>query len=568
MSAEAFAANRVCALLEAQPEVTPNFYAVLAEVSVQNRLYPEARDFAEQRHRARPASPGSRTVPARAEPPETRRRWRPAARAWRRPSPGDPYNVWIKNTLDLLDKLPDYVVTETPRFRLVIHEKESDLLAPILGELAERAYDALAARYDFRPATPIRIEVYEDHADFSVRTVGLAGLGALGVSFGPVIAIDSPGARDLGSFNFGVTFWHELAHTFTLGYTDNKIPRWLTEGLSVYEEHQSGQVSWGDDPSREFLAALAEDKLLSLIDLNAGFVRPTFPNQIGLSYYQASLICELVVERYGWDRMLALLRGYRDGLDTAQTVEKNLEKSLEDFNAEYFEWLRQRFEKPLLAFGGPEHASRETLAAEADEHPENYRMQLARAAALVEEEKYEEAIPYLERAKQLFPTFVGAGNAYSQLAAVYEQLERPDEAVRELTALTEIDEYSYLEHRRLAELLSETGDADRESIVLDRARYIYPYDLELHERLAELAESRAGGPGEHTAQLIRARRAILALKPANRAQAHYSLARALLLDGRSREARREVLSALELAPGYAEAQDLLLELVSAGEGSG
>ena len=67
---------------------------------------------------------------------------------------------------------------------------------------------------------PIRIEIYRSHEDFSVRTVGLSGLGALGVSFGRVVAMDSPAARRVGEFNWGSTLWHELGHVFTLGATE------------------------------------------------------------------------------------------------------------------------------------------------------------------------------------------------------------------------------------------------------------------------------------------------------------------------------------------------------------
>ena len=136
----------------------------------------------------------------------------------------------------------------SPRFRFVIEGKESELLATYLSELAEAAYDSLAARYQYSPPTPIRLEVYRSHADFSVRTVGLAGLGALGVSFGTTLAMDSPAARDAGEFNWGSTFWHELAHTFTLGASEHRVPRWLSEGLSVLEERRA-RLGWGADVS-------------------------------------------------------------------------------------------------------------------------------------------------------------------------------------------------------------------------------------------------------------------------------------------------------------------------------
>src|SRR5207237_2036200 len=105
----------------------------------------------------------------------------------------------------------------TRRFQIVAPAEEADLLSLYLGPLLEEAYDSLAARYEYRPPAPVRIELYQRHADFSVRTAGLTGLGALGVSFGSVLAMDAPSARERGSFNWGSTAWHELTHAFTLG---------------------------------------------------------------------------------------------------------------------------------------------------------------------------------------------------------------------------------------------------------------------------------------------------------------------------------------------------------------
>ena len=45
------------------------------------------------------------------------------------------------------------------------------------SNIAERAFTTFSARYGFTPTRPIRMEVYRSHADFSVRTGGLAGLG-------------------------------------------------------------------------------------------------------------------------------------------------------------------------------------------------------------------------------------------------------------------------------------------------------------------------------------------------------------------------------------------------------
>ena len=118
-------------------------------------------------------------------------------------------------------------------------------LVPLLDE----AYDSLAARYRFRPQTPIRLELYPQHADFSVRTVGLAGLGALGVSFGTCSRWTRRRRGNAGEFNWGSTAWHELAHAFTLGASGHRVPRWFSEGLSVLEERRA-RAGWGADATR------------------------------------------------------------------------------------------------------------------------------------------------------------------------------------------------------------------------------------------------------------------------------------------------------------------------------
>ena len=63
----------------------------------------------------------------------------------------------------------------------------------------------------------------------------------------------------------------------------------------------------------------------------------------------------------------------------------------------------------------------------------------------------------------------------------------------------------------------------------------------------------------------RERAALVALDPPDRAVALYELALAQRNAGLPERARRTVLRALEVAPGYDPAQELLLELV--GEGS-
>ena len=122
-------------------------------------------------------------------------------------------------------------------------------------------------------SSPVQVEVYPDHEDFAVRTLGMPGLGALGVTFGYAIAMDSPSGRKPGSFHWASTLWHEMSHVFTLTMTNHRVPRWFTEGLAVHEE-TAASPEWGDRLGPDEIAAIKNKKLLPVAELDRGFVHP------------------------------------------------------------------------------------------------------------------------------------------------------------------------------------------------------------------------------------------------------------------------------------------------------
>lgn len=470
----------------------------------------------------------------------------------------DPYDVWAKNTLDLLDTFKDYDTVSTRRVTFLIEKKDAPLLALYAGPLAEEAFDSLSARYGYRPPGPIHVEVYRSHADFSVRTVGLAGLGALGVSFGDVIAIDGPAARNPGDFNWGSTLWHELAHTFTLGASANKVPRWLSEGLSVYEERRA-RPGWGDDVSPQFVAAFKGGLLVPLARMNDGFMRPRFAEQVILSYYQASLLCEMIERDHGLNALRLMLLGYRRGLSTEGVVQSVLKSDMETLQRQFDEYVRARFAGELSAVDAGKLAG-------PGEHGVQWGGKFADAmragVAQLEAGKLDEATRLLDDAKQLFPAFAGEESAYRLLARIALQRSDTNRAIRELRAMVAINEDAYAANRDLASLLERTGDGRGAAAALDRVMYVYPQESEPHVRLAELAARTGDAPVR-----IRERLAILALDPPDRVEALYQVALAYADAGQSALARQRILEALELAPNFEKGQDLLLRLRRSGSGS-
>jgi len=464
---------------------------------------------------------------------------------------GDPFNVWVFNTLDLLEELAGFETVESPRFVFSMHPKEAGALSIYATTLAEEAFDAMRARYGFEPPTPISVEVYDRHADFSVRTVGLAGIGALGVSFGSVLAMDSPGARP-GAFNWGSTLWHEISHAFTLGYTEHRIPRWLSEGLAVLDERHARE-GWGSDVDPGFLAAFRDDRLPSLERFNYGFVRPAYPGQVQHAYYMASLLCEMIETTRGFDAVLAMLAGYRDGLETPEVVERALGTTLAGLDGELRDYIETRFAPTLAALGDPD--------AGAPPGPDTFAGVLTAAAEAHRQGRTEEAMRVLERADDVFPEYAGADAPILFLGHLRREAADFAGAAEAYRTYIALNENHFEAHLALADLEQALGNDAAARETLERAIWIDPFHLDVHARLASSHEAAEAWP-----EAVRERRALLALAPADPAAAHYRLALALHRGGDARGARSAVLDALEIAPNFEAALDLLLEIRGDPEG--
>ena len=319
---------------------------------------------------------------------------------------GDPYNVWNKNTLELLDTYPSYEITKTEHFDLFIKSEESKLLSLLYGQVAEESYAKLVVKYKHRPSRRIRVEVFSSHEDFSVRTLGLPGLSALGVSFGPVVAVDSPSARPKGDFNWASPLWHELTHSITLEMTHNRVPRWFAEGLSVFEEHQA-RPGWGNDINIAFLKAHNRKALLPISELNNGFVSPSEPQQISNSYYQAYLVIEFITQDFGFEAILEMLLHYRDGLYTKDIFKSVLGFSLFEFDEKFSFYLNKRFGERIAALKSisedellSDHSDDIDLIAERE--PFGFIATLETGQRALVDGDYKKAEKFLQQAKELF----------------------------------------------------------------------------------------------------------------------------------------------------------------------
>jgi tetratricopeptide (TPR) repeat protein len=470
----------------------------------------------------------------------------------------DPFNAVSYNLLSMLDTLDTFDTTRDGDLVFRMAKAEAPVLQEYAVPLAKEAISTLSKKYGFTPRGPILIEIFSKHDDFAVRIAGLPGMiGALGVCFGRVVAMDSPRAMP-GTFQWEATLWHELAHVITMQMSNYRIPRWLTEGISEYEE-KLARPEWSRGMDMTFASMLNRGETPKLRDLNAAF---TDPKLITVGYFQASLLVDHIVNTYGEDRLKALIRAYSEGLSTDAALKAALDTDFDTMQAGFDQALDRRFGKLRAALQVPVDSPlnklpADQLAALAQEHPGSYPIQMMHASALRKAGQHDEAVPVLERAAALAPMATGDDSPYAQIADIAVEKKDTARAIAALEALMEWDFDNIEAARQLAGLLRDSGVTDpaRLQPVYKRITAIDPFDADAHGALGRIA-MKANQP--ETA--VREFKTVVALGPVDQAAAHTDLAESYLQSGKRVEARRQTLAALEIAPSYERAQSLLLKL--------
>ena len=480
----------------------------------------------------------------------------PGARvALERAFKGDAFDQTTFNQLDLLDTIDKFVTITDGDIIMRLDPAEVGVMREYAMPLAKEALGTLQKLYDFKVTGPILIEMFPKHDQFAVRTIGLPGfIGALGACFGRVVTLDSPNAREPGEFHWGETLWHEIAHVITLQMSKNRLPRWLSEGISVWEERRA-RPEWGREMDMSFAQAINEDKVLKLKVLNEGF---SDPRLISLSYYQASLVVDHIVDTYGEPKLRDLIRSYGEGLETEAAVKESLGVSLDQLQEGFDARLEKQYATLRKSLQTPKVESKPTpddLKKLAETNPESFAVQMQLAVALHQAKDPKGAIQALERAAKLAPTATGDNNPNKMIAAIAGEMKDEPRQIQALDALLKVDASDVESARQLAKLLDSVKDDRRSEEAYRRVIGIDPFDRDAQTAYGRLALKRKDNDAA-----VRAFRAALARNPPDRAQAHVDLAEAYVSAGQAAEAKKEILAALEIAPSFEKAQDLLLKI--------
>jgi predicted Zn-dependent protease len=472
----------------------------------------------------------------------------------------DSYNVVAYNLVTLRDRVSDFHALSDDGFTVRMESREADLYGQRVLALLRRAKKTLCAKYEVSLSEPVIVEIFPQKKEFAVRTFGLPGAdGFLGVCFGRVITANSPASQGEHPSNWEAVLWHEFCHVVTLVKTRNKMPRWLSEGISVYEERCADRA-WETALNPRFRAMILGTELVPLSRLSSAFLGAKSAAHLQFAYYESAQAVDFLVSSFG----LPVLKSVLDDLGAGETINETLPQrtktTLEQLDRGFAEFARKKAQSvaPRLTWEEPElpaDAASGAVAAWLLKHPASFWGQRLLGTRLLAEEKWERAKDVLERLRELYPEYVGPENAYMLLSRVNRFLADRSAEHKVLEELAARDGSASPAYLRLMELdlaAENWGELARNA---QRLLAVNPLIAAGHRALAVAAL--------HLGQrdlAITAYRALALVDESDPAAVHYHLARLLQQSGKPEEARREVLKSLEEAPRYLEAHRLLLEL--------
>lgn len=452
------------------------------------------------------------------------------------------FNRRVYNLLNTLDYMDDFLTEESEHFILKVHRKKDACLAGYGLEYLHAAKEAFCRQYEFPISEKILVELFPRHDYFAARVHGLPGIGLNGVCFGKVIVADSPGIRP-GALNWRDVLVHEFSHVVTLHATDYRIPRWLTEGLAVYDEG----VPMSFEQDQILVTAWKRGEILPLARLNRGFTQPKSQFEILLAYIEARLAVEHLVTEYGFRRILELLKAIRQGDEFEAAVQKSLGVSfsqLSDAVYAFFSFTAEQL--PILPRYGPGDLTR--LENSAREHADQGAAHAEFALALLQCQRADAARTAAEKALQVEPDLALAHIILGEAALQKNDLEA---AKASFARAAELEPRRIGPPFRLA-AIAKAQDRARDGIEMLR-KVIERYDRlpQAYELLAELAEA-----AEQTQTRLDALEGMIRF-PETLGKATESLLKVYAAVDRPSDVERVALNLFKTNPYVVEAHDAL-----------
>ncbi len=473
----------------------------------------------------------------------------------------DEYSVVAHNLVTLRENLSKFRTLQGDGFVVRMEESESYIYGQQVLQLLTEAKNQLCEKYEVELEAPIFIEIFPRQQDFAIRTFGLpGGSGFLGVCFGRLVTMNSPAAQGSNLTSWKSVLWHEFCHVVTLQKTKNKMPRWLSEGISVYEECLADSA-WGETINPKYREMMLGEELTPISKLSGAFLAPPSPLHLQFAYFEASLVVRHLVDEYGIAKMIKVLDELSVGTPINDALRRHM-APVEFLDKQFASYAKKKAES-FAAGANWEQPDLPPTAGIQDwhdwnsQHPRNMTGLLMLGKLLIEGQDYHSSLETLSEVLEIDSTSV---SAYVLQAKAYRELGEFGKEQASLETLTKHDADSVEPLKRLLELTTNNRQWEKAKTYARRLTALNPLIPAPHRYLSIAAEK----TGDDIAT-IESLSVLTRLNPLDRADIHFRLASALFRENNLPLAKRHVLMALEQAPRYRDAHQLLLSILAAGE---
>ena len=238
---------------------------------------------------------------------------------------------------------------------LVRYSPGNTAYAPLVLETAEKAYNQLAAKYDY-PGRGIPIIIYPSRAELNACFGWPASESAMGAYWAGVIRVLAPEAWIPGEEDVAEIFAgsgpmvHELTHLMVDNLTKGNVPRWLTEGLAQAEEYRLTGFRFA-------APEVFGKRAYHFQELDREFDRL---DDQALAYRQSLAAVEYLLETYGEDKIKEVLKGLGAGKNIDEALQEAIGVNLREFENNWQSWVIQNKSPGSrnLKSGGESYAKR------------------------------------------------------------------------------------------------------------------------------------------------------------------------------------------------------------------
>ena len=482
----------------------------------------------------------------------------------------DPYNVVAYNLMTLRDSTDGFITIPiefdpsgaNAMILLRMDPSEYKVYGAAAKALLHDAAQHLCQKYDVVLKKPVLVEIFPKQSQFAIRTFGLpGGAGFLGVCFGNVVTANSPASQLETPSNWKAVLWHEFCHVVTLNKSRNRMPRWLSEGISVYEETQR-DARWGQAMNVRYRAMLLGDDFTPLSQLSGAFLNPPSGLHLQFAYFESSLAVRFLIEQHGIEKLLKVLESLGDGqaINAALTEHIGPLERLDGQFTEYAKTLAMDFGNTLdfaepprpSPFDSPEQI-KENQKQWAQQNPDNYFAAIALTDRDIADKQWQSAIDRLTTLQNA-GIANGACGVLKRLSGCYRELQQTDNELAALKSWCDQSSDALDALQRLIELHQQQQDWQE---VIDRgnqALAIQPFRKQLQKDLIAACRERG-----QMHQAIDALNSLTGLEPVDPAGLHFQLAQAYQSDEQFEQAQHQLITALLIAPRYRDAHLMLLK---------